>query len=322
MEKFSFLLKTYNEDFIYVKRLLNSFQRFNLDNIKMYIIFPESQTIEFTEKVDQSLLTNCVVLEEELFDKYLVKEDLYCNLSCTPGYIRPGYINQEIIKLAFYELNYCENYLPLDSDGEFIRPFYYSDFIAKDGNPYSILVEDNELKVDPYYYNMCGWSVRENRIRGICSEINFEPETLLTAHGFCIFNVEVLKNFYENFMNVKKYTYVDLMRISTYEFSWYNMWLQKCKIIPIHIKEPLFKYFHYQGQLEEYKRRGIEIDDIARGYVGIVVNSNFQPNRGIDNPINYNTFVTPPPIYKSYLWRFNKTINCKNFKASSFEEVG
>ncbi len=37
--------------------------------------------------------------------------------------IRPGYINQEIVKLAFWELGLTENYFCVDSDAVFVRPF-------------------------------------------------------------------------------------------------------------------------------------------------------------------------------------------------------
>ncbi len=35
------------------------------------------------------------------------------------------------------------------------------------------------------------------------------------------------------------------------------------------------KTFHHEGQHLEYALRGIGADDIARGFVGVVVNSNF-----------------------------------------------
>ena len=60
-----------------------------------------------------------------------------------------------------------------------------------------------------------------------------------------------------------------------YEFSWYNLWLQKSQVIPIEVREPLVKTFHHEGQHLEYALRGIGPDDIARGFVGVVVNSNY-----------------------------------------------
>ena len=66
--------------------------------------------------------------------------------------IRPGYINQEIIKLSFWKKRLCKNYFCMDSDGVFIRNFYISDFMYDKNTPFTVLVEDNELKVDPEYF--------------------------------------------------------------------------------------------------------------------------------------------------------------------------
>lgn len=286
MEKIAFLLKTYRDDFVYVKRLLKSFQKYNCNNIKLYIVLPEKDIFYFPEYYsDKLLFANTEIIYEERLSNYFATSPV--------RQIRIGYINQSIVKLAFWELEYAENYLPIDSDCEFIRPFYQSDFIAKDVYPFTILIEDNELKVDPAYFYKCDWTGRETLIKNICKAMEYTPDTLLTAHGFCILSSFVLKNLKEKFMKSMQYSYIDLLAISPYEFSWYNMWLQKTNLIPIHFREPLFKTFHTEDQLKWYKYRKISIEDIARGYIGIVVNSNFQPNRGQDNPIDYNTYKSP-----------------------------
>ena len=40
-----------------------------------------------------------------------------------------------------YIAGICENYLCIDSDSEFIRDFYYSDFMYNDNTPYTIMHE-------------------------------------------------------------------------------------------------------------------------------------------------------------------------------------
>ena len=54
------------------------------------------------------------------------------------------------------------------------------------------------------------------------------------------------------------------------------MWLQKSHVIPIHARESFVKVFHHEGQHMEYLIRGIKNDDVARGYLALVVNSNFE----------------------------------------------
>ncbi len=299
IDKFVFICKTFKNDFNYLKRLLESFKKYNVQNIKMYIIFPKDDETFFYQKIGKKELNNIEIIYEERFESLLAKQPLYCNqisgesnvYSVSP--IRSGYINQEIIKLAFHELQLAENYMPIDSDGEFLRPFTIDDFIAEDGYPYTILEEDNELKVDPVYWYEVGWALREKIIRKINKEIDYSNRVMITAHGFCILSSEVLSDFKLNFMDKKNYSYIRLMEIASYEFSWYNLWLLKTNIIPIHYREPMFKTFHTKEQLTWYKRQGITLSDIRRGYIGIVVNSNFQPGRGEENPLDYDSFITP-----------------------------
>jgi len=61
------------------------------------------------------------------------------------------------------------------------------------------------------------------------------------------------------------------------------MWLQKSGVIGLHSREPWIKVFHNQSQHMEYLLRGIELTDIARGYLGVVVNSNYSRGLGVVN---------------------------------------
>lgn len=268
MQKMVFLLKSYFEDYKYAERLINSFHRFNLENLKCYVVFPKEDFNLFKNLSHQNIILK---FEEEVCP-YLVKHEV--------SGIRPGYINQEIIKISFWENNFSENYMCLDSDGVFLRPFGVKDFMYDESVPYTILVEDNELVVEPEYYNN-HWRGRIENIKKIKEAIDFNDDVLLTCHGFAILNSEVLKSLKNNFMKVKNLSYADLLEISPYEFSWYNLWLQKVKTIPIHVREPLFKTFHHKNQHIEYILRGISFEDMARGYLGVVVNSNYSRFMGV-----------------------------------------
>ena len=61
--------------------------------------------------------SNIEIFSDESITDYLVEDDSVMG-------IRPGYINQEIVKLAFWEKGLCENYFCMDSDGVFIRNFF------------------------------------------------------------------------------------------------------------------------------------------------------------------------------------------------------
>lgn len=286
MHKFVFLLKTYQDDVLYVRRLIDSIITYNKDNIPLYVVCPDADVACF-QQICRPLCAT--ILPEPLFSKYLATD--FVKLKYENVSIRPGYINQEIIKLSFWELGVAENYLCVDSDAEFIRNFYISDFIAPNGVPYTFLTEDRALLLDSYYYTLCSWETRKKRIDDICRVINYAPPYFETSHGNVTFNATVLEHMYRNFMQKNSLTYIDLLSISPYEFSWYNMWLKKNKIIPVHKREPVILYFHHENQLKNYKSAGVTLSDLARAYVGIVVNSNFQHNRGQDKPLSYEDYT-------------------------------
>lgn len=268
---FVFMLKTYKNDFLYVLRLLKTFNMHNKDHITLFILVPGDQLNELKELCVCELCGDVILLAEEQYCNYLVLEDIHG--------ISHGYINQEIIKLSFWENNLCDNYMCLDSDAVFIRDFYIDDFMYNEDTPYSVLLEDNALKADPVYYQ-CFWIDREKSIRKIQKEMEIYEKKMITCHGFQIFSKKVLSDFKANFMNIKGYTYRSLMEISPYEFSWYNFWLQKAKPIDIHFCDEIFHYYHMPHQHIHALLSGITIEDLARSYVGVVINSNFQIGGG------------------------------------------
>ena len=287
---FCFMLKSFLGDVDYASRLIKSFNKYNRDNIHMYIVLPTEDIMEF-KKISE--YKNISLLDENKFRANLVYDHSIRN-------VRPGYINQAIIKLAFWESELCDNYFCIDSDSEFIKDFFLKDFMSNDNTPFSVLVEDKELQVDKVYYDIY-WKGREASLNKIKEFIDFSDPRILTCHGNTTFNYNVLKSFKQNFLDKKSLTYKDIMIISGYEFSWYNFWLQKSKIIPIEIKEPFFKMFHIKEHHLNYLRMGIKLEDIARGYVGIIINSNYSRGYGL---ISYNT-KNP---YKKSLTHYLKAI--------------
>ena len=272
--KLAFLLKTFEGDLHYVERLIPSYQKYNTDLIPMYIVVPEKDFDLFSkfkckdiQIIAEESVTDCLVNDNSVFG------------------VRPGYINQEIIKLAFWEMDLCDNYLCIDSDVEFLRDFYFSDFMSDVNIPFTILIEDNDLVTDPEFYKE-HWIEREKLIQIIKKELGVEDRRTLTCHGMSIFSAKVLKTFKEKYLIPRGYTYVDALKKSPYEFSWYNFWLQKDKTIPILFREPLFKVIYSKNQHLDYIRRGVTLSDISRGYLGIVMNSNYSRDFGV---ISYDT---------------------------------
>lgn len=269
MHKLAILLVTYIGDIKYVERLIPNYKKYNVDKIPLYIVTPASDRRAFEKFIGDNI---------ELLTEDSVTDNLVHDNSVRG--IRPGYVNQEIIKLAFWGKKLCENYFCMDSDGQFVREFYISDFMYDANTPYTILVEDNELAVEPEYYKKY-WTEREKLIRAIQKEIGLVDNRMLTCHGFAILSCKVLASLHDNYLVPNNLTYKDLLKISPYEYSWYNMWLQKDKTIDIQFREHIFKYFHHKNHHIEYLQKGVTLDDIARGYLGIVINSNYSRWDGV-----------------------------------------
>jgi hypothetical protein len=111
-----------------------------------------------------------------------------------------------------------------------------------------------------------------------------------------VFSSVVLRSFRDSFLAPRGWSYLDALAEAPYEFSWYNMWLQKVRVVDIHVREPLVKVFHHEGQHLEYILRGITVDDIARGYVALVVNSNYSRDLGV-----VSADATKPELLSRYL---------------------
>jgi hypothetical protein len=66
-------------------------------------------------------------------------------------------------------------------------------------------------------------------------------------------------------------------------------------VIPLHQREPFVKVFHNERQYLEFLVSGAKIDDLARAYVAVVINSNFSRDRGLA-PLGESKSVALAPM--------------------------
>lgn len=265
---FAMLLKSYRDDVAYAQRLVASFNRHNVESLTLFVVVPRADR----ELFDPLASATVEILDDELLEHRFTDVPLHG--------MRAGYINQEVVKLAFWELGLAENWFCVDSDAEFIRDFRRSDFMVDEHTPYCVLVEDRELEVEPQYYEQY-WRTREQDIRRIAEIIGYESPVIRTCHGHTVLSATVLRSFVNDFLAPRGWTYIDALAQAPYEFSWYNIWLQHATPIPVHAREPWVKVFHHEGHHLEYLMRGVTVSDIARGYLAIVVNSNYSRDLGV-----------------------------------------
>jgi hypothetical protein len=268
MAEIALLIKSYEDDFEYADRLIRSINAHNVDSLPTYIVVPEIDIQHFNIFSSDTIH----ILSEDLFGSHLVHQE-------TAGF-RPGYINQEIIKLAFWELDLCDNYFCVDSDAVFIRDFNRTDFMAQPGIPFTFLTEDRGLVVEPDYYQS-SWVNRVKSMEKIREAIGYTGQWLFTVHGHAVFSVKVLKSFVTDFLEPRGWDYKDALAISPYEPTWYNTWLLHTRAIDIFPREPVVKTFHYSIQHLSYVLQGVGAQDLARGYIAVVVNSNYSRGNGL-----------------------------------------
>lgn len=257
METLVLYCKTYRNDIDRVLRLIDSIGKFNVDKIPVYISVPRN---------DRHLFNS-------IDGVYIVEDE-----SVYTGN-KPGWIQQQIVKSSFWKLGISENYVCIDSDSYFIRPFYISDFMFDATTPYTVLHEQKELfswtstKVTELGFNPKeGFATDRKKIMDIFGRAgkyyDFGPSPI-------IWSSKVWKSLEENYSIPNKLTFEDLLEYSHSEFSWYGEALLEFKSINIYPAEPLFKVFHYPLQYIEYKNLNISEEMIAENYMGIVLQSNF-----------------------------------------------
>lgn len=275
-KNFVIACKTFRGDSVSFGRLLASYSRYNSDKISLVVVVPEADKSIFQEIITNN--ENVSIITEESYSKdYLVNEPVM-GLSV-------GYINQEICKLAFWETNISENVLFVDSDVYFIRDFHVSDFMATEDIPYSVLTMDKDLHTEMFYKEY--GDQRKIHIKRIFDTVGVGTSRIVTCHGMTVLNATVLRDFKQNFLKPKKLSYAGILSIAPFEYSWYNAWLQKSQIIPIVWVEPFFKTFHMRIEYIFSRWRLISEQDIAKQYVGIILNSNWQdrkPPEAYENP--------------------------------------
>jgi len=262
MEKIVLYCKSFNRDFERVKVLLESIKKYNVDNIPFYISVPKNDYQLFSQLKGVN-----IVLDEDIF------------------LLSDNWVAQQIIKSNFWKLGITENYVCLDSDAYFIRPFRIKDFMFNDNTPYTVMHEQKEL---------FSWSVTKIK------ELGFDPKEGFTNDRQKIMNLfgrdsrhydfgpspiiwssKVWKSLEEKYMIPNNLSFPDLIEYSPSEFSWYGEALLVFKAIDIYPVEPLFKVFHYPQQYVEYKQQNITEEMISQNYMGVIMQSNF------NGPIKY-----------------------------------
>jgi hypothetical protein len=260
MNKLVLYCKSYDKDVHLAKNLLDSIIKFNTDNIPFYISVPNKDI--------------------ELFESVLGKEHYTLITDESIDSENGGWHGQQIVKSQFWKLNLCENYICIDSDCFFIKPFYIKDFMFDENTPYTIcheyksffeFLDKQPLGFDPYQ------SFLQERLQ-IMELFGRDGAVYDFGPGPTIWSSVVWKDLFDNYVYANNLTFADLIKSNGSEFTWYGEWLLRSQVIRLIPKGPLFKNYHYPHQFNYDKHYGYDIEKIAKLYLGIGMQSIYEFN--------------------------------------------
>jgi len=260
MEKIVLLIKSYRNHYDWTVQLIESIDKHNKDNIKVYIAVPAGDYEIFSN------LGHTVITDEEIIGSEIDKS----------WNSWPGHTKQQLVKLMFGETELCENYFWIDADSYFIRDFYINDFMYTDDIPYTTIHENKDL---------FSWVAETNidMLKNIRSAYESDRRRVMSIFGregkiydwTCpnLWSIKVLNHMKDHYMQPNNLTYSDLLNFVSGELVWYGEYQLKTQVIPTIPAESWFKPFHYKAQMDACKQRGNTEETLAMNYIGIVMPS-------------------------------------------------
>ena len=276
MKDFVLYCKSYSRDFLRLKRLFNSIQKFNVDHIPFYISTP---------KANKDLLLEILGADGYIWvaDEDIVAANPKVNIEKYKA--MPGGLSQQVIKSEFWRLGLAENYLCLDSDSLFIRNFQKSDFLSADGVPYTVLHQNKEL-----------FQLASNRGQDkVERDLRIEAERVKALFGrsgpnfYCapapfIWSAKVWRSLDAEFLQPQGISLWELITPDNPETLIYGEALLRYRAIPLIAIEPLFRIYHYDWQYFLMKRVGETEAKVAKHYLGIIYQSAWESELNFGEP--------------------------------------
>jgi predicted XRE-type DNA-binding protein len=259
MDKVAVFIKSYRRDIVLVAKLLDSIERYNVDGIGTWLAVPEGDLALFGELGSREGVT---LISESVFGVSTAEERIHG--------LRLGFVEQSMIKLSLHRLGVADNYVIMDSDCYFIRPFYISDFVDDSGHGYTVLSEDKDNMVVPWFTEHLMY--RLPALNKIADYFELPKSPRPSSEGHLILRADVLQDI-ETWIRENNLTQRKLMELAALESSWYNFYMQKMcpeKIVRI---EPFIRFIHTREEYRAMLRQGYTTELLAKAYVGVCVNT-------------------------------------------------
>jgi hypothetical protein len=275
MNDIALYCKSYQQDVLRAKRLIDSVRRFNSDNLPFYLSCPLADLALFKNTIGNEGVT--FLVDEEIISE---------NSSIKPNdlFAVPGGLSQQIVKSEFWRLGICENYLCIDSDAYFIRDFIRDDFLAPGGQPYTVMNESLELrlfgalhqysKIARNRYTECNTIMKIFGRSG--RQYDFGPLPVVWSRRVWI-------DLAEKFLAPHDMNFLDAIKLFPSEMRWYGEALLKFKSVELWPVETLFRCYHYENQFLNAQKAGENNKVLGQIYLGVCIQSNW------DKDLEYGT---------------------------------
>jgi hypothetical protein len=288
--------KTFREDFDRARILLESIDRYNGDSIPIVVSVPRKDQVEFTRTF--KILNLELMTDEEIAPNEPLEQMI-------------GWKAQQVVKLAFADVGYARNYVWVDSDCIFLRTFSISDFVHRDGFPYTVcsdrffhFTETNESlhrlidqKVEPQtipLHQSLRWSESSHPVIDV--EIAWSDQNRYAAPAEHMWKIaatfgRVPKPHLEFLPPPVSWSsdvvlamkqalglacWADLIMFSPWEAIWYGEYLIRYETIPLHLRDPYFLHFSTDENIELAKRLGFDAKRISGQFLGVTLAARHQ----------------------------------------------
>jgi hypothetical protein len=266
-KKIILFCKSYGKDMFRARRMAESIQLFNVDNIPLYISVPASDLNMFKQCFDNAPCQ--FITDEEIIDKS-------CQIHGLLPKQFPSELLQQLIKLEFWRMGFCKNYVWIDSDSYFIKTFRVEDFFYDENIPYTLQHNSKDL------FDFAA-RIKNKKIKNDFEKLAIQFQKLFNRSGplynfGCsplIWSCKVLESLYEDYLKPNNITIFGLLQEYHCEMQLYGEYLLFSKVIPVMPIDPLFKIYHYAEQFFEAQMMGESEFSLSKKYLGVVIQSNW-----------------------------------------------